>query len=114
MASDSFANNSLLCGTTIDLEEELFHFSHHKPWQSGLFSKLLVKADDLRLLLIAMETGAKTKEHHTDGTTTIHVLKGLLCVRVQEKPQTLRAGEVLTLRTQSSMMWRHVKTRRFL
>jgi len=97
MASDSFLDNSLLCGITHDLAEELVHFSHHKPWQSGLFSKLLVKADDLRVILIAMEVGAKMKEHHTDGTTTIHVLQGLLCLRVQEKFQDLKCGQILTL-----------------
>ena len=55
MASDSFVDNNLLCGVTQDLEEELFHFANHNPWQSGIYSKLLVKADDLRLVLIAME-----------------------------------------------------------
>jgi hypothetical protein len=43
MGSDSFVDNKLLCGVTHDLKEELFHFSHHKPWQSGLYSKLVVK-----------------------------------------------------------------------
>jgi len=97
MASDSFVDNTLLCGVTHDLEEELFHFVNHKPWQSGVYSKLLVKADDLRVILIAMESNAKMKEHHSDGTTVIHVLKGALCVRVQSKPQHLQNGQTLTL-----------------
>ncbi len=97
MASESFVNNSLLCGVTHDLAEELFHFANHKPWQSGLFSKLLVKADDLRVLLIAMDVGATMKEHHADGTITIHVLQGGLRLRVQEKPQDLQSGQILTL-----------------
>lgn len=54
MASDSFVDNNLLCGVTHDLDEELFHFVNHKSWQSGFYSKLLVKADDLRVILIAM------------------------------------------------------------
>ena len=97
MASDSFVDNSLLCGVTHDLAEELFHFANHKPWQSGLYSKLLVKANDLRVVLIAMEVGAKMKEHHTDGTITIHVLQGVLCLRVQEKSQDLQCRQILTL-----------------
>jgi len=97
MASESFVDNSLLCGVTHDLAEELFHFANHKPWQSGLFSKLLVKADDLRVLLIAMDVGATMKEHHVDGTITIHVLQGRLCLRVQEKAQDLQRGQILTL-----------------
>ena len=97
MASESFVNNSLLCGVTHDLAEELFHFANHKPWQSGLFSKLLVKADDLRVLLVAMDVGATMKEHHADGTITIHVLQGRLRLRVQEKSHDLQSGQILTL-----------------
>ena len=97
MASESFVNNSLLCGVTHDLAEELFHFANHKPWQSGLFSKLLVKADDFRVLLIAMDVGATMKEHHADGTITIHVLQGRLRWGVKEKSQDLKSGQILTL-----------------
>jgi quercetin dioxygenase-like cupin family protein len=74
-----------------------FHFANRRPWQSGLFSKLLIKADDLRVLLIAMDAEAQMKEHHTDGTTTIHVLQGVVCIRIQEKPLSLQAGRMLTL-----------------
>ena len=97
MAAESFVNNSLLCGVTHDLAEELFHFANHKPWQSGLFSKLLVKADDLRVLLIATDVGATMKEHHADGTITIHVLQGRLRLRVQGKSHDLQSGQILTL-----------------
>jgi quercetin dioxygenase-like cupin family protein len=93
MASDNFVDNSLLCGVTHDLAEELFHFANRRPWQSGLYSKLLVKADDLRVLLVALDAGALMKEHHTDGTTTIHVLQGVLCIRIQRlHPSTSASG----------------------
>ena len=97
MASESFVGNNLLCGVTHDLAEELFHFDNRKPWQSGLFSKLLVKADDLRVLLVAMDVGATMKAHHADGSITIHVLQGRLRLRVQEKSQDLQSGQILTL-----------------
>ncbi len=97
MATDNFIDNSLLCGVTHDLDEELFHFSNHKPWQSGLFSKILAKADDLRIVLIAMDAGATMKEHHADGTTSIQVLRGILCLHIEDKTQHLQTGQVLTL-----------------
>ena len=100
MASDRFTGNSLLRGVTQNLAEELFHFANRKPRQSGLYSKLLIKADDLRVLLVAMDVDALMKEHHTDGTTTIQVLQGVLCIRIQEKPHALRAGQILTLEPQ--------------
>lgn len=97
MAADNFVDNKLLCGVTNDLDEELFHFSNHKPWQSGLFSKILVKADDLRIVLIAMDVGATMKEHHTDGTTSIQVLQGRLCIHIEDKTQHLQTRQMLTL-----------------
>lgn len=97
MASDNFVDNNLLQCVTHDLTEELFHFENRRPWQSGSYSKLLVKANDLRVLLVAMDAGALMKEHHTDGTTTVHVLQGAVGVRIQDKLQTLLTGHVLTL-----------------
>lgn len=83
--------------SSLDLVSELAGSREHKPWQSGLYSKLLLKADDLRLVLIAMETGARMKEHHADGTVSIHALEGTLCIRVQAQAQDLHAGQILTL-----------------
>lgn len=82
---------------TLDLAGELAGAQARKPWQSGLFSKLLFKAGDLRLVLVAMETGAKMKEHHTDGTISIHALEGTLCVHAGEQAHDLHAGQVLTM-----------------
>jgi hypothetical protein len=42
MGSDSFVDNKILCGVTHDLKEELFHFSHHKPYD-GCHSKSATK-----------------------------------------------------------------------
>jgi quercetin dioxygenase-like cupin family protein len=83
--------------SALDLAGELAGSRERKPWQSGLYSKLLLKADDLRLLLIAMETGARLKEHHADGTVSIHALEGTLCIHVQAQAQDLRAGQILTI-----------------
>ena len=93
MASDNFVDNRLLCGVTHDLAEELFHFANHKPWQSGLYSKLLVKADDLRVVLIAIHAGAKIKEHHTDGTKPPSMFCEVRSAyKVQEKSQDFTRG----------------------
>ncbi|MGC2742311.1 MAG: AraC family ligand binding domain-containing protein [Candidatus Angelobacter sp.] len=83
--------------SSLDLASELAGSRDHKPWQSGLYSKLLLKADDLRLVLIAMETGARLKEHHVDGTVSIHALEGTVCIHAQTQAQDLHAGQILTL-----------------
>lgn len=77
----------------LDLAEELAGARLTKPWPSGIFSKLLLKADDLRLVLIAMDTGARMKEHSANGTISIHALEGTLRVHSQD----LHPGQVLTL-----------------
>jgi quercetin dioxygenase-like cupin family protein len=76
---------------------ELAGARERKPWKSGLHSKLLLKADDMRLVLIAMESGAKIKEHHADGTVSIHALEGALRIHVQAQAHDLHAGQILTL-----------------
>jgi quercetin dioxygenase-like cupin family protein len=97
MVANNISINPLHGISSFDLARELTLAGQHRPWQSGLCSKLLLKADDLRLLLIAMETGARMKEHHADGTVSIHALEGKLCIHVQEQAQDLHAGQILTL-----------------
>jgi len=97
MAASNSSINTLSGVSLLDIASELAGSRQHKPWQSGLYSKLLLKADDLRVLLIAIETGAKLKEHHADGTVSIHALEGTLCIHVQGQTHNLRAGQILTL-----------------
>ena len=97
MIDSSFNINTLSGASSLDLAEELAGSRKHKPWKSGLYSKLLLKADDLRLVLIAMEAGAKIKEHHADGSISIHALEGTLCIHVLAQAQELHAGQILTL-----------------
>lgn len=80
-----------------DLEQEIRDLEQHHPWQSGLHSKTLVKKEDLRVVLIAMEPGATLKEHHADGSITVQVLRGEIRFRAQESEHSLKAGQMLTL-----------------
>lgn len=97
MTDDNSCLDTLPEVSSLDLASELAGFTPHKPWQSGLYSKLLFKSDDLRLVLIAMETGARMKDHHADGTVSIHALEGTLCIHLTERSHDLRAGQILTL-----------------
>jgi quercetin dioxygenase-like cupin family protein len=97
MAPGNSSINTLPGVSSLDLAAELVDSKEHKPWKSGLYSKHLLKADDMRLVLIAMEAGAKLKEHHADGSISIHALEGTLCVHVQAQAQDLHAGQILAL-----------------
>ena len=97
MSEDASNVAPVLGAVSLDLESELAESRRHKPWNSGLFSKLLFKADDLRLILISLESGARMKEHHAKGTISIHCLVGNLCVHVQGRACDLHSGQVLTI-----------------
>jgi quercetin dioxygenase-like cupin family protein len=80
-----------------DLLREIADSEQKKPWQSGHFAKTLFKKHDLRVVLITMEKAAKMKEHHADGTISVHVLKGQIRFSVLSKPHDLKTGNLLTL-----------------
>jgi quercetin dioxygenase-like cupin family protein len=80
-----------------DLLQEIADSEQKKPWQSGHFAKTLFKKHDLRVVLITMEKAAKMKEHHADGTISVHVLKGQIRFAVHGKPHDLKLGNLLTL-----------------
>jgi quercetin dioxygenase-like cupin family protein len=80
-----------------DLHQEIADAEQKKPWQSGHFAKTLFKKHDLRVVLITMENAAKMKEHHADGTISVHVLKGQIRFSVHGKPHDLKSGNLLTL-----------------
>ena len=80
-----------------DLSHEIADSEQKKPWQSGLYAKTLYKSDDFRTVLITMERGAHMKEHHTDGTISIHVLEGSVRVNAQGEAHQLAVAGLLAL-----------------
>lgn len=80
-----------------DLNSEIQALESRKPWPQGMTSKLLLKTDNLRILMIAMESGAKMKEHHNDGRISIHVVRGSIRVRVEGKVEELSSQQLLVL-----------------
>lgn len=91
------SGNSIAELAQFDLSREIEDSEQRKPWQSGLYSKTLYKREDFRTVLFSMETGAKLKEHHADGTLSVHVLKGSIRLAAQGKSVELQAGQLLTL-----------------
>lgn len=80
-----------------DLNSEMNEAESKKPWQSGHYAKTLYKKHDFRVVLLSMERGAHLKEHHADGTISVHVLKGKLRMNVGGKAHELPAGSLFTL-----------------
>jgi quercetin dioxygenase-like cupin family protein len=80
-----------------DLAREIADAEQKKPWPAGLYSKTLFKKHDLRVVLISMQSDARMKEHHADGTLSLHVLRGQIRVSVNGKPHDLPTGTLFTL-----------------
>ena len=80
-----------------DLLKEIADSEQNKPWQSGHNARTLYKKHDFRIVLITMEDAARMKQHHADGTISLHVLKGQIRVTIQSKPHDVPAGNLFTL-----------------
>lgn len=83
--------------STVDLSAEITQFGQRKPWASGIASKTVFKSDDIRMVLIAMERGARMPEHHADGSLVVQVLKGSIKLWVDNQTVQLGVGQFLTL-----------------
>jgi quercetin dioxygenase-like cupin family protein len=83
--------------TEFNLDSEIAALDSRKPWPQGLTSRMLVKSDDLRILLIAMEAGARMKEHHSDGRISVHVLRGAIRIRIENQTRELSAKQLLVV-----------------
>lgn len=80
-----------------DLAREMAEADQKKPWPASHFAKMLFKKSDFRMVLISMEKGCILKEHHADGTISVHVLKGTIRFSVHGEAHDLRINSVLTL-----------------
>jgi quercetin dioxygenase-like cupin family protein/iron-sulfur cluster repair protein YtfE (RIC family) len=81
-----------------DLPAEVEHLHHQESWQRGdRSSKTLVDLPGLRVVLTAMQGGARLALHDTAARFTLQVLSGRLAVYVHEQSMELAAGHLLAL-----------------
>ena len=99
MTTEGFAGDGTMLKdlAQFDLAREMEDSEWKKPWESGHYAKTLFKKSDFRIVLISMERGARIKEHHADGTISVHVLKGSIRFTAQGNARDLWPGNVLTL-----------------
>jgi len=64
---------------------------------SGRRSEILIKTDDLRVLLVTMRKDAILAEHNAPGTISIHVLEGEMAVEAEGVNHDLAAGSLISL-----------------
>jgi len=80
-----------------DLLREVADAERRKPWSGGIHARVLTKKPDFRVVLSSLETAARLKEHHVDGTSSVQVLKGRLRYSTGGQAYDLQAGSLITL-----------------
>ncbi len=80
-----------------NLTREIADSEQQKPWPSGIHARTLFKKQDFRVVLISMETAARLKEHHVDGTSSVQVLKGHIRYSAHGQAYELQTGSLITV-----------------
>jgi quercetin dioxygenase-like cupin family protein len=80
-----------------DLPAEIDRLKAESTWSTGHNARTLIKYDDLRVVLMALQSDARIPDHQADGRLSVQVLSGHIQVRASGRTFNLRAGGVLAL-----------------
>jgi quercetin dioxygenase-like cupin family protein len=80
-----------------DLPAEIDRLRSETTWSTGQNAKTLVKYDDLRVVLMALQAKARLPEHKTEGRISVQVLSGHIRLRAGGRTFSLRTGSLLAL-----------------
>jgi len=78
-----------------DLQAEFHRLKAESAWSTGQNARTLIKYDNLRVVLLALQAKAQIPEHQTDGRLSIQVLSGHIRVRASGRTFNLHAGGLL-------------------
>jgi len=82
---------------TFDLAQQIRDLRQESYWQGGRNSKTLVKYDDFRIVLTALQAKTTIHEHHAAGRISVQTVEGHLRMHAGGKEFDLPAGRVLVL-----------------
>ena len=80
-----------------DLAREIDQLHREPAWTSGQNAKTLIKYDDFRVVLTALNSGSRIPGHRTEGRISIHTVAGHIQVRAEGRTFDLSAGSLLAL-----------------
>jgi len=80
-----------------DLPAEIHRLHAETTWSTGHNARTLIKYDDFRVVLTALQASARVPTHKTEGRISIHVLSGHVQVKASERTFSLRPGGLLAL-----------------
>ena len=80
-----------------DLPAEIHRLHSETTWSTGHNARTLIKYDDFRVVLTALQANTRVPEHQTEGRISVHVLSGCIQVRASGRTFSLRPGGLLAL-----------------
>ena len=80
-----------------DLPAEIHRMHAETTWSTGHNARTLIKYDDFRVVLTALQANGHVPEHRTVGRISVHVLSGHIHVRASGRTFNLRTGGLLAL-----------------
>lgn len=80
-----------------DLPAEVHRLHAETTWSTGQNAKTLIKYDNLRVVLTALQAHMRIPTHKTEGRISVHVLSGHIQLKASGRTFSLRPGGVLAL-----------------
>ena len=80
-----------------DLPAEIHRLHSETTWSTGQNARTLIKYDDFRIVLTALQANARLPEHKTEGRISVHVLSGHIQLKAAGRTFSLRPGGLLAL-----------------
>ena len=80
-----------------DLPAEVHRLHEEATWGTGQNARTLVKYDDFRIVLTALQANARLPEHKTEGRISVHMLSGHIQIKAAGRTFSLRTGGLLAL-----------------
>ncbi len=65
--------------------------------REGQTARTLLRAPDLRIVLVALKAGRKLAEHQAQVTASVHALSGHLRLKLTDRSAELPAGQMIVL-----------------
>jgi len=80
-----------------DLASEVDQLHRESTWSTGRNARTLMKYDDFRVVLTALQARTRIPEHRTEGRISIHMLSGHVRLNASGRVFDLRAGSLIGL-----------------
>jgi quercetin dioxygenase-like cupin family protein len=80
-----------------DLTAEIDQLRRETTWSTGRNARTLMKYDDFRVVLTALQANMRIPEHKTDGRISVHVLSGHIRLNASGRTFNLRPGGLVAL-----------------